>query len=117
MPPEMIRKEPHGLPVDIWSFGICLMELANGRLPHRKSSILAMFKAATLGFPDPFESARKWSSGFLDFMRKCLVIDPTQRATAAELLEHPWLEKRARRTDMRACFIQIHSASLLSQTT
>lgn len=113
----MIRKEPHGLAADLWSFGICMMEIANGRLPHRKSSILAMFKAATLGYGDPFESPRKWSPLFQDFMRKALVIDPAKRASAAELFDHPWLEKRARRSDMRACFIQIHSASLLSQTT
>lgn len=25
MPPEMIRKEYHGLPVDIWSFGSVLL--------------------------------------------------------------------------------------------
>lgn len=29
MPPEMIKRQPYGLSADIWSFGICLMELAN----------------------------------------------------------------------------------------
>lgn len=27
LPPEMINHEPHGLPVDVWSFGICCMEM------------------------------------------------------------------------------------------
>jgi serine/threonine protein kinase len=117
MPPEMIRKEPHGLPVDIWSYAICLMEIANGKLPHRKSSMLAMFKAATEGFPYPFDSARKWSASFLDFLHQCLNSDPTQRGTAANLLEHPWLQKRARRSDMKIVFSQLHSANLLTQAT
>lgn len=117
MPPEMIRKEPHGLPADIWSYAICLMELANGRLPHRKSSLLAMFKAATEGFPDPLESTRKWSSSFLDFLRQCLNIDPNERSTAQQLYHHPWLEKRAKRAEMKACFSLISAASVLSQTT
>lgn len=117
MPPEMIRKEPHGLPADIWSFAICLMEVANGRLPHRKSSMLAMFKAATEGFSDPLDLPRKWSSSFLDFLRKCLIIDPSQRAIAQELYQHPWLNRRARRSDMKLIFAQIHNAALLSQTT
>jgi serine/threonine protein kinase len=43
MPPEMIRRDPHGLPVDIWSLGVCLMELANGHPPNRKSSIKVQY--------------------------------------------------------------------------
>lgn len=39
MPPEMIKRQPHGLPVDVWSFGICCMEMANGHVPNRKSSL------------------------------------------------------------------------------
>lgn len=39
MPPEMIKRQPHGLSVDVWSFGICCMEMANGHVPNRKSSI------------------------------------------------------------------------------
>ena len=117
MPPEMIRKEPHGLPVDIWSYAICIMELANGKLPYRKSSMLAMFKAATEGYPEPLESPRKWSQSFKDFLALCLQSDPNQRATAQELYEHPWLAKRARRSDMKTCFTQLHNAALLSQAT
>ena len=113
----MIRKEPHGLPVDIWSYAICLMELANGRLPHRKSSLLAMFKAATEGVPHPLESTRKWSPAFLDFLRQCLHSDPTERATSAQLYEHPWLEKRAKRSEMKACFTTINAACNLLQTS
>jgi serine/threonine protein kinase len=117
MPPEMIRKEPHGLPVDIWSYAICLMEIANGKLPYRKSSMLAMFKAATEGYPEPFESARRWTSSFRDFLSLCLQPDPNLRATAQQLYQHPWLSKRARRADMKTCFAQLHSAALLTQAT
>lgn len=39
MPPEMIRRLPHGAKVDIWSLGICLVELANGCPPNVKSSL------------------------------------------------------------------------------
>ena len=41
MPPEMIKKEPHGLPVDIWSSGICTLELMNGKPPNRDNSLKA----------------------------------------------------------------------------
>jgi len=58
MPPEMILRQPHGLPVDVWSFGVCLMEMANGHPPNRKSSIKAMFVAATTGYTHPLESEK-----------------------------------------------------------
>ena len=35
IPPEMIRRETHGLAVDVWSFGICTLELANNNIPNR----------------------------------------------------------------------------------
>jgi len=59
MPPEMILRQPHGLPVDVWSFGVCLMEMANGHPPNRKSSIKAMFVAATTGYTSPLESEKE----------------------------------------------------------
>ena len=39
MPPEMIKRQQYSYPVDIWSFAICLLELANGQPPNRKSSL------------------------------------------------------------------------------
>ena len=35
--------------VDLWSFGICILELANGKPPHRSSALRAMFTAGTVG--------------------------------------------------------------------
>eukprot|EP01100_Stratorugosa_tubuloviscum_P000833 TRINITY_DN1188_c0_g1_i2.p1 TRINITY_DN1188_c0_g1~~TRINITY_DN1188_c0_g1_i2.p1 ORF type:complete len:429 (-),score=175.32 TRINITY_DN1188_c0_g1_i2:268-1554(-) len=37
--PEMINGSGYGVPADIWSFGITLLELANGCLPHSDSAI------------------------------------------------------------------------------
>lgn len=33
MPPEMIKRQSYGASADIWSFGICLMEMANQQPP------------------------------------------------------------------------------------
>jgi len=72
MPPEMIRREPHGLSVDIWSFAICLMEIANGHPPNRRSSIKAMFQAGTQGYPSPLDYTRaNWTPEFADFLSRC----------------------------------------------
>ena len=37
MPPEMIKRQPHGLEIDIWSLGIVALEMANGYPPNKQS--------------------------------------------------------------------------------
>jgi len=92
VPPEMIRQAPHDYKVDIWSLAICLLELCNGHPPRHKLSIGAMFETVRVGVPEPFEVPEKWSTVFLNFIQRCLVQDPAQRASALELLEHPFTQ-------------------------
>jgi len=106
MPPEMIKRQPHGLPVDIWSFGICCMEMANGHPPNRQSSISAMFIAAVYGYPEPFESD-KWSATFKDFLQRCLQINPRDRYTVPKLQAHPFLVSKAPKESMIKLFCEI----------
>jgi len=108
MPPEMIKRLPHGLSTDVWSFGICCMEMANGHVPNRKSSIAAMFISAADGYPMPFEFPEDWSDEFNDFIMHCLRCDPTERWTVPQLLEHPFLAKSATKEDMVKIFIEIY---------
>lgn len=45
-----------------------------------------------------FEPAEYWanvSDLARDFVRCCLTVDPTNRPTSAELLQHPWLKQYA----------------------
>jgi len=49
MPPEMIKNQPYTYNVDIWSLGICILELFLGAVPYAHSGILCMFKVATEG--------------------------------------------------------------------
>jgi len=95
MPPEMIQKQSHGLPVDIWSFGICLIEIANSQPPNSKSSIYAMLVAATIGYPEPLLEKEKWSPDFLDFISGCLIINPKDRWTVKQLLQHKFISNES----------------------
>jgi len=99
MPPEMILRRPHGLLVDMWSFGICVMEMANGHPPNRKSSIQAMFVAATVGYAEPLEGTH-WSTEFRDFITKCVQLLPEARMDVATLQKHPFLKKSFEKTEM-----------------
>jgi len=93
MPPEMIQRKPHGLAADIWSFGICCMEMANGDPPNVHSSFHAMFIAASKGYPEPFIKREKWSNEFFEFMSHCLSFNPSERWTVKQLLQHQFVLK------------------------
>jgi len=108
MSPEMIKRQPHGLSTDVWSFGICCMEMANGYVPNRKSSIFAMFISASEGYPMPLEEPAKWSEEFNHFITQCLKCNPTERFTVPQLLEHLFLAKSVSKEEMVNLLIDIY---------
>ena len=102
MAPEMIRRERCGNQVDIWSFAVCLLELANGEPPFRESALKAMYVAATEGYPESgLKDPGKWSVEFVDFLKSCLDMSPTSRRTADELLKNEWLKKAHTKRGMK----------------
>lgn len=78
---------------DIWSLGITLMELCEGSPPHfnvhpmRAIFIISSKPAPTLKDQD------RWSKDLHHFLSQCLVKDCEKRASAADLLAHPWIQK------------------------
>lgn len=41
--------------------------------------------------PPSFSKPDRWSPGFIDFVSRCLVKNPEERATASELLAHEFI--------------------------
>jgi serine/threonine protein kinase len=64
MAPEMIRGDAYMYSVDIWSFIVCMCELANQQPPNRNNVKRAMFLTATVGLEKPFKKPEKWSKTF-----------------------------------------------------
>jgi len=106
LPPEMINHQPHGLPVDVWSFGICCMEIVNFHPPHHLFALKAMFTAAIEGYPNPVEGD-SWSAPVRDFIGRCVMKEPKDRWTVAQLLTHQVLELRADKAAMGSLFTKI----------
>ena len=106
MPPEMIQKKPHGYPVDIWSTGICLLELMNGKAPNRDNSIRAMFLVGIGEAPEPAQPS-KWSLECQKFIEWMLTVPQEERPKADELLKDPFLKKAASNKAMTSMLQQI----------
>ena len=70
---------------DVWSLGITLIELAEGKNPFAGFSSVAVMKAILLSEP-PSLSSSKWSAAFVDFLSKCLVKDVKERWSVSELM-------------------------------
>lgn len=109
LPPEMIMRQPHSYPCDIWSMAVCILELANRHPPNNDSALRHMFTVATKK-PPGLDKPDAWSDSFKDFLQCCLQQDQTKRATASELLKHRFMTKAATNPEMakllRSVFIQ-----------
>jgi hypothetical protein len=93
MAPEVIRGVDYDYKVDIWSLGIMAIEMAEGEPPHMDLQPLrALFIIATQP-PPTLQEPDKWSSTFKDFLAVSLSKNASKRASAAELLQHPFLKK------------------------
>jgi p21-activated kinase 1 len=102
MAPELIKAQPYSFPVDIWSLGIVARELAEGEPPFVSASpVRALFLIVSRGIP-PISNRDERSPEFLDFLDRCLAIEPEQRATAAELLQHPFVARACDGADIPA---------------
>ncbi len=91
MAPELIRGQDYDTRVDVWSLGVMAIEMAEGEPPYLEyPPVRALFLIATNGCPKIGDPAA-WSSLFIDFMDRCLDMDPVKRPLASVLRSHPFL--------------------------
>ncbi|KAJ6218301.1 hypothetical protein RDWZM_009458 [Blomia tropicalis] len=91
MAPEVISRLPYGPEVDIWSLGIMVIEMVDGEPPFFNEPPLQAMRRIRDMPPPKLKNANKVSPNLLGFLEKMLVRDPGKRATASDLLQHPFL--------------------------
>ncbi|XP_077473747.1 peripheral plasma membrane protein CASK isoform X16 [Stigmatopora argus] len=103
MAPEVVKREPYGKPVDVWGCGVILFILVSGCLPFYGTKE-RLFEAICKGKNKWYNiltqmNPRQWtqiSESAKDLVRRMLMLDPAERITVYEALNHPWLKERDR---------------------
>ncbi|PWA91236.1 cysteine oxygenase/2-aminoethanethiol dioxygenase [Artemisia annua] len=93
--PEVVdnrAKKGYGLAADIWSLGCTVLEMLTRKIPYyHLEGMQALFRISR---GEPPEIPNTLSAAAQDFILKCLQVNPNDRPTAAQLLEHPFLRNQ-----------------------
>ncbi|KAL1862175.1 Serine/threonine-protein kinase [Paecilomyces lecythidis] len=89
--PELLQARQYtGPEVDVWSFGIVLYVLVCGKVPFDDQSmpqLHAKIKKGVVEYPQGLTTECR------HIISRMLVTDPKQRASLAEIMNHPWMTK------------------------
>ena len=88
--PEILRgTSPYTVAADMWSIGVIVYFMTHGYTPWHEESESKVFKAIMEG--DFIICEDEVSPMAADFIKKLLVVEPSDRMTIDEALFHPWL--------------------------
>ncbi|XP_031489629.2 mitogen-activated protein kinase kinase kinase 18-like, partial [Nymphaea colorata] len=94
MAPEVARGQSQGTAADVWALGCTVVEMATGRPPWAGDVTDPVSALYRIGCTDAVpETPENLSEEGQDFLRKCFSRNPSERWTAEQLLQHPFVSK------------------------
>ncbi len=94
MAPELYQ-ERYTESVDIWSFGMCVLELITNSIPFAEcKNAVALYTKVMVQGAKPQSLSTLRDPYTRDFIRICIDYEAPRRPTASELLQHPFLLQR-----------------------
>ncbi|KAI4337761.1 hypothetical protein L6164_016137 [Bauhinia variegata] len=93
MAPEVVRGKDrgYGLPADIWSLGCTVLEMLTRQIPNAHLELVQVLFKIGKGEPPPVPD--DLSRDARDFILQCLNVNPNDRPTAAQLLDHSFVKR------------------------
>eukprot|EP00808_Paulinella_micropora_P012819 g4647.t1 len=95
--PEVLKQQPYGCEVDIWSLGVIIYRMLSDSLPFSDPNAAVKLRKVVNGqysFPsDKWDRIDPGGTGPIDLIKRCLEVDPAVRITASEILKHPWVSQ------------------------
>ncbi|EPY35465.1 mitogen-activated protein kinase kinase 1 [Angomonas deanei] len=93
MSPERIQGRRYSTPSDIWSVGVVVAQVLLGHYPFVsvQKGFMGLLREITMVNGYPIREETNCSEAAQEFIDKCLKQNPDERATAADLLQSPWI--------------------------
>lgn len=116
MSPQVVQKEYYDNKTDIWSLGITCIELLQGVPPNSELSpneVMEKIGNKNFNFDDFFGGKKsKYSTEYINFISRCLQINPEKRSSAKELIKHKFISKYAKDNFFLKELLQSHEKDM-----
>ena len=93
--PEILKKEPYGKSIDMWSIGILAFAMVTGKIPiYDSDHRVVISKTVNLEIDYMSERWKDISFDCMDFVQNLLKKVPDERLGIQQALAHPWFTSK-----------------------